>query len=316
MELHVWPSDFGLPSIDPACLQFLACSKMCASPVTVVPSTSPWYSPSGEYPVVFDKSKPGDKPVTDFDKFVEVLRKSGQEVVIDGDLTTAEKAELDAYACLLAEKFFPALMHSMWVDDLNYSTVTQYWYSSRLSFPYSLYYVEKRRNKYQKMLGECSVKHLLGGALHTLNLLSAKLGDNKYFCGNKPTSLDAVVLGYLAPLLRLPLPNDTLQLHLSACPNLVRFVESTVSIYLPLTEEEMRRQRADKRMWTSRLARAERDRKPEEKKKQKEEEPSEDFPLRDSIFFALGAVSLSLLFAVHTGIIQVSVEEDEEMIEK
>lgn len=23
MELHVWPSDFGLPSIDPACLQFL-----------------------------------------------------------------------------------------------------------------------------------------------------------------------------------------------------------------------------------------------------------------------------------------------------
>lgn len=39
-----------------------------------------------------------------------MLRKSGQEVVIDGDLTTTEKAELDAYACLLAEKLFPALV--------------------------------------------------------------------------------------------------------------------------------------------------------------------------------------------------------------
>lgn len=52
-------------------------------------------------------------------------------------------------------------------------------------------------------------------------MLSAKLGDNKYMCGNKPSSLDALVFGFLAPLLRLPFPNDRLQIHLSACPNLV-----------------------------------------------------------------------------------------------
>uniref|UniRef100_A0A1I7WTY5 Ion_trans domain-containing protein n=1 Tax=Heterorhabditis bacteriophora TaxID=37862 RepID=A0A1I7WTY5_HETBA len=46
MELHVWPADFGLPSIDVNCLQFLACSKMCASPVTVISSMSPWDSPN------------------------------------------------------------------------------------------------------------------------------------------------------------------------------------------------------------------------------------------------------------------------------
>jgi len=34
----------------------------------------------------------------------------------------------------------------------------------------------------------------------------------------------------LAPLLKTPLPNDRLQLHLSATPNLVRFVESILSI--------------------------------------------------------------------------------------
>ena len=72
MELHVWPSDFSLPSIDPACLQFLvrsenskgwkmsrfaiegygsysqACAKMCASPITIVKATTPWKSPTGK----------------------------------------------------------------------------------------------------------------------------------------------------------------------------------------------------------------------------------------------------------------------------
>jgi hypothetical protein len=40
------------------------------------------------------------------------------------------------------------------------------------------------------------------------------------------------VFGYLAPLLKLPLPSDRLQQHLKSCPNLMRFVESIISIYL------------------------------------------------------------------------------------
>ncbi|VDM73636.1 unnamed protein product [Strongylus vulgaris] len=88
-------------------------------------------------------------------------------------------------------------------------------------------------------------------------MLSAKLGDNKFFCGNKPSSLDALVFGYLAPLLRLPLPNDRLQLHLRACPNLVRFVEQVASIYLPPSEEQLRKQKSERKMWENRLQKAE-----------------------------------------------------------
>lgn len=35
-------------------------------------------------------------------------------------------------------------------------------------------------------------------------------------------------------------------------------------------------------------------------------------PVRDSLLFALGAITLSLLFAVHSGIISVTVDEEEE----
>nr|CDJ88252.1 Outer mitochondrial membrane transport complex protein domain containing protein [Haemonchus contortus] len=313
MELHVWPADFGLPSIDVKCLQFLACSKMCASPVSVVYSCSPWSSPTGEYPILFDKSN-HPKAITDFDRFVDMLRKSGQEVVIDAELTPAERSQIDAFNCFLKEFIYPAVMHTFWGDDLNYSTVTHHWFSSRLSFPYNLYYLEKRRKRIQRLLSEKSVSTIMKDGLQALNLLSSKLGDNKFFCGNKPSSLDALVFGYLAPLLRLPLPNDRLQLHLRACPNLVRFVEQVASIYLPPSEEQLRLQKGERKMWETRLQKAEKLKEAEKVATAEATLVQEDLPLRDTILFGLGAITLSLLFALHSGIIQVVVEDDEQTI--
>lgn len=257
------------------------------------------------------------KFLTDFDKFVDVLRRSGQEVVIDGDLTSSERSKIDAFACYLTQHLYPAVLHTMWVDDLNYTTVTQYWYSNRLPFPYNLYYLEKRRKRAQRHLQNQSVNRIMQNALQALNMLSAKLGDNKYMCGNKPSSLDALVFGYLAPLLRLPMPNDRLQLHLSACPNLVRFVESIISIYLPLSEDQLRSQRANSRIWKQRLQKAEKSKEAEKAAATANaEQVQEDLPLRDSILFAIGAVTLSVLFALHTGIVQVVVDDDEAAIEE
>lgn len=57
-----------------------------------------------------------------------------------------------------------------------------------------------------------------------LTLLSTRLGENEFFFGTHPTSLDAIIYSYLAPLLKAPLPNPSLQNHLKACTNLVKFV--------------------------------------------------------------------------------------------
>ncbi|VDP02769.1 unnamed protein product [Heligmosomoides polygyrus] len=299
---------------------------MCASPVTVIYSSTPWNSPSGElpafvlqrrqtgeYPTFIDKSNYG-RTITDFDKFVDVLRKSGQEVVIDGELTPTERSQIDAFSCFLQQYLHPAVMHTFWADDLNYNTVTHYWYSSRLSFPYNLYYLERNRKRIQRMLSEKNVSTIMKDGLQALNLLSSKLGDGKFFCGNKPSSLDALVFGYLAPLLRLPLPNDRLQLHLRACPNLVRFVEQVSSIYLPPSDEQQKAQKADRKMWDSRLQKAEKLKEAQKAASAEANQVQEEMPLRDTILFGLGALTLSLLFAIHSGIIQVVVEDEDEMI--
>ncbi|TKR92572.1 hypothetical protein L596_007200 [Steinernema carpocapsae] len=316
MELQVWPSDFGLPSVDTDCLQFMACAKFCAAPINIVMASSPWKSTSGGYPVLTS----GQETITNINHFVDFLRKSAQEVVLDGDSTVAERSSFDAYSSLLRKTIYPAQLQFMWLDKSNYGTVTHHWLSSKLPFPYNMFYMERRRRKAQNYIDALgrNESQILADAIQTINLLSAKLGDNKYFCGDKPCSLDALIFGHLAPFLKLPMPTDRLTLHLSACPNLVRFVESIISIYLPLSEDDLRNY--DRQMWLQRKMKTQKE--IESKKTHKEQKKSDegeagesDCSVRDTIIFIIGALTISLVFAVHSGIVSVSVEDEEEAVD-
>uniref|UniRef100_A0A915EHF6 Metaxin n=1 Tax=Ditylenchus dipsaci TaxID=166011 RepID=A0A915EHF6_9BILA len=321
-ELHVWPSEFGLPSIETECLQFMVAAKLCAAPITFVYDTKPWKSSSGTFPYFQDESQ----KITSFEKFVDYLRTCKQDVVLDNELVAAQICEFDVYNCFLKQKLHPAMTQLLWLDHANYSTVTHYWYCSKLPFLYNNWHTERRRRKAQSfiMTSQKSKDQLTLDAIQVLNTLSAKLADNKYFCGDKPCSLDALIFGYLAPLLRLPLPNDRLQLHLSSFDffmgfagsefqcfiNLqVRFVESIISIYLPLTESALQEQTNAKKFWAKRRAEAQKvldeGRMRREQKKAEREGVQEVF-YRDTILFVAGATVLCILFALHVGMLEFS----------
>lgn len=57
-----------------------------------------------------------------------------------------------------------------------------------------------------------------------LKTLSDRLGESEYFFGNRPSSFDATVFAYLAPLAKAPFPNATLSNHVKGIVNLNRFV--------------------------------------------------------------------------------------------
>ena len=77
-------------------------------------------------------------------------------------MITAQLCEFDAYSCLLKQKLLPAMvliiiyeikkrfkMEMFWLDKINFNTITHSLYTSKITFPYSLYYVEKRRKHVQ-----------------------------------------------------------------------------------------------------------------------------------------------------------------------
>lgn len=63
--------------------------------------------------------------------------------------------------------------------------------------------------------------------------MSIRLGDSEFLFGAHPTSLDAVLYAYLAPLLKAPFPNCILQNHLKACNNLHKYVIRISQRYFP-----------------------------------------------------------------------------------
>ena len=79
-----------------------------------------------------------------------------------------------------------------------------------------------------------------------LSVLARRLGDDLYFFGKSPSSLDALVYGHLAPLLKAPQPNPTLQNHLKACVNLVSFVVRITQNYFAETALEYEKILSDK----------------------------------------------------------------------
>uniref|UniRef100_H2LYM8 Metaxin 3 n=1 Tax=Oryzias latipes TaxID=8090 RepID=H2LYM8_ORYLA len=160
----------------------------------------------------------------------------------DYELTARQGADTMAYIALLEEKLRPALLHTFWVDTENYTSLTRPWFASRSPFPLN-FIVPSRlaRMALSRILltkGECGlstlpVRHLriYSDAKECLNLLSYRLGTANHFFGNSPTSLDAFVFGFVAPLHRASLPSSHLQSHLKQLENLTHFCDNILEVY-------------------------------------------------------------------------------------
>ncbi|XP_069483503.1 metaxin-3 isoform X1 [Ambystoma mexicanum] len=236
MKLNCWGGDWGLPSVHPECLIVMAYARFACAPVKVDVVDHSWKSPDGVVPVLILESTSITQPV----QILNYLRK--QKYNADYDLSAKEGADTLAYIALLEEKLLPAMLHMFWVDADNYSSMTRPWFASRIPFPLSLYLPGKMsREALNRILltrGEpplFSVRDVEGqiykDAKECLNLLSYRLGTSQFFFGNTPTTLDAFVFGFLAPLYKVCFPKVQLQEHLKQLSNLCRFCDGILSGY-------------------------------------------------------------------------------------
>lgn len=298
LHLDVWQGDWGLPSIEQNCLAALAYCKFSSVPIKVTKSNNPWKSPTGCLPVLRyqneDETKGAASKITDI---ISYLR--NRSFGTDFDLTSKQSADFIAFRSLIEEKLAPALLHLWWVETKTYSELTRPAYAKLLPFPFS-YYIPIRQHK----AAEARLLHTRGGdnvtveeqeakiykdAKECLNTLSRKLGNQNYFFGNTPSSLDALVFGQIAPLLKAPVPSTVLQNHLKGCTNLCQFCFRILATYFPQTpqEEEAEHKKAE-----------------EEKAKAAQ---NSEFPDRRRNMMVSGMVALTAMvgYAFISGLVQV-----------
>ncbi|MCJ8728693.1 hypothetical protein PDJAM_G00007400 [Pangasius djambal] len=239
LELFCWKGSWGLPSVDTDSLIVLAYARFAGTPLKVHKISNPWRSPTGTLPALKTKE---DGSFSQPSKIIIQLRK--QKYNADYDLSAKEGADTLAFISLVEEKLMPALIYALWIDPKNYVEVTRRWHAENISFPLNFFLpsrmqcqqlerVRLMRGNSTLEAGEEAEKELYSDALECMNLLSQRLGSNRFFFGDSPSSLDAYVFGHLAPLLKIRLPSSKLQQHLKALDNLTNFCSNILSLYFP-----------------------------------------------------------------------------------
>ncbi|XP_069506229.1 metaxin-1 [Ambystoma mexicanum] len=237
LELYCWSGAWGLPSVDADCLAVLTYARFAGAPLKVHKISNPWRSPSGTLPALQTLE---DGVLSQTHQIITYLRK--QKYNADYDLSATQGADTLAFVSLLEEKLLPAYIHTFWVDAKNYVEHTRKWYADAIPFPLNFVLpnqIHKRHlERLQMLRGDRWIedeeeleKELYREAQECMTNLSQRLGTQKFFFGDAPASLDAHVFSYLAPLLKVQLPNRKLQQHLKSLDNLCNYCASILSIY-------------------------------------------------------------------------------------
>ena len=253
MEAWIWPSDWGIASIDPHCLQLMAYAKFSGAPITFHESANPFWTPKSNLPV-FRTNEGLELPT--FAGVVNHLKSLNYSA--DYNLTPKQQAEVAAITQLMEEKLYPALLYVFWLDLNNHSQLTCPWFAKQMTFPLNMYYPSKYRNHAESVMESRfgiqftdapDVRSTIETAVHKnaeecLNMLAERLGEENFLFGQGPSSADALLYGYLAPLLKAPFPNPTLQNYLKASNVLLKFVSRVNLTYFSKVAIEYEKKKA------------------------------------------------------------------------
>lgn len=187
-----------------------------------------------------------------------------------------------------------------WLDQKNFTGLIRPWYAKAVPFPLNFYYPSKYEKQARAMMTSLFPNEeaitvieskVYSEAQKCMTLLSTRLGDADYFFGAQPTSLDALIYSYLAPLLKAPLPNPALQNHLKACTNLVKFVS-----------------RISQRYFESDYQQYEKIKSKEHNEKQLRSDSDDEFPhkRRNQILAGIFATFTMVTYAFVTGLVEVT----------
>lgn len=251
--LHAFKGDWGIASIDLDCLIQLAYSKFANAPVEFDFKTRAYLS---RLPFA---SLPTSKLRT-YDEFTTYLRKHVstqdlgpisnctdntlflQKFDPNSHLNEDQKSLSLSYQHQLRTSLFPYYILTLVGKEENF-TILRKLYGQRIRFPFSLLYpgkMERQAAKFKEAVygqvpqekddPDAHQKATIEARIF-LNSISKKLGDQKFFFGNKPCEFDAHLYAYLAILYHIQLPDHPIQSHIAQCPNLVAYVKRITKEY-------------------------------------------------------------------------------------
>jgi glutathione S-transferase len=221
IKLYQFPPLWGLPNLSPFCIKVETYLRLADIPYQAINIHSPHKGPKGKLPFIVD----GDKKIADSSFIIEYLKeKYGDK--LDVSLTPTQKATGLAVQHLLEEHLYWNVLYDRWVEEAGWQIMNRDIFS-KIAIPFKWFIPQLFRKKIAKAcqgqgIGRFSVEERVQLGKKDIDAIVTLQGNNLFFFGETPTSLDANLWGFLTPLLNSPLPS-ALADYAKAIPALVAY---------------------------------------------------------------------------------------------
>jgi glutathione S-transferase len=203
IKLYQFPPAFGVPNSSPFCIKAEILLKMSGLAYETVVSPDPRKGPKGKLPAIEDNGKMiGDS------EFIRLHIERQYGIDFDKTLDARERAVAHAFARLLEERTYWALVHGRWIDDGQWPTLHAAFAAAMPPIVRSIlppmFRKKVRRYLYGQGIGRHSPDEIYALGVSDVRAVADWLGDKPYFMGQTPTGVDATVYAFTENLITPP----------------------------------------------------------------------------------------------------------------
>lgn len=207
ITLYTTPSLWGLPSISPACMKLETWLRMAKLPYKIDTALNFSLAPKGKIPFIEYQGK----YIGDSTLIIEMLKEK-EEIDLDQDLTTTERAISLAFRRMLKENTYWGLVYIRFNIEENwkiYRQVLASMLSTSVPAEQCELIVEElsktiHAQMYSQGMGRHSSEEVYRIITADFQSLSDFLADKPFFMGDKPTTLDATAYAYIGTCIKPP----------------------------------------------------------------------------------------------------------------
>lgn len=230
LKLYQFERTWGIPNLSHFCCKMETYLRMAGIKYEIKPAF-PLSAPKGKLPYIEDDGK-----ILGDSGFI-ILHLKTKYKDLDQELNAVELAHSLAMQRLLEEHLFWTTMYSRWqYTDANWRVNKEAIFGGMTPIIRNIAAAYYRRKIQQQIhghgIGRHSAEEVFALGMRDLDALSVFLGNQKYFLGNQPTTLDASAFGILVNTLRCPIESP-LKEYALAKNNLIEYVDRTMTDYYP-----------------------------------------------------------------------------------
>jgi glutathione S-transferase len=233
LTVHKFVGDWGLPDLSPFCIKLETYLRMAGIAYETA-TGNPGKGPKQKLPYITD----GARTIADSSVIVEHLQRTRGDP-LDAHLDARQRAIATAFKAMLEEHHYFIILYIRWCTEAGVATYrsTMLRYCEAAGIPRALHsfaiYMARRNLRGQAWaqgVARHSHDEILATGQRHWSAVSDVLGDQPFFLGERPSSLDATVYAFLVSTIWAPF-DHAIKTHALARPNLVAYAERMKSAY-------------------------------------------------------------------------------------